>query len=172
MCRLILDAGPLITTCKFSVGGRLVIDHLLDECQITVTASVRDEVVLAGNRYADATAARQRIDAGRIGVVSPRSNLSIKMLIVPYGLGTGEMDCIQLAGNPDWQDATLVVDDHLAYLVSDRLGQRKRFLMDVIADLVRANKMAGSLAVSMVQAIRPRYPPAFVEHTLLILGRS
>jgi hypothetical protein len=171
MCRLILDAGPLITTCKFSVAGQLIIDHLLEQCQITVTASVRDEVVLAGNRYPDASAARQRIDAGKIAVVPPPSDPVIRILIAPYGLGAGEMDCIQLAGHSDWKDATLVVDDHLAYLVSDRLGQRKRFLLDVIADLVRANQMADSLAVSVIRAIRSRYPPAFVEHTLLMLGR-
>ena len=81
------------------------------------------------------------------------------------------MDCIQLAGHPEWKDVILVLDDHLAYLVSDRLGQRKRFLLDVIADLARADKLADSLAVSMVGAIRSRYPPAFVEHTLLMLGR-
>jgi len=171
MRMLIFDAGPLITTCKFSVADKLVIDYLLERCQITVTASVRDEVVLAGNRYPDASAARQRIDAGKIAVVPPPSDPAIRMLIAPYGLGAGEMDCIQLAGHSDWKDATLVVDDHLAYLVSDRLGQRKRFLLDVIADLVRANKMADSLAVSMVGAIRSRYPLAFVEHTLLLFGR-
>jgi hypothetical protein len=124
MCMLILDAGPLITSCKFSVAGKLVIDYLLEQCQIAVAASVRDE-----------------------------------------------MDCIQLAGQPEWKDVTLVMDDHLAYLVSDRLGQRKRFLLDVIADLARADKLADSLAVSMVDAVRSRYPPAFVEHTLLMLGR-
>jgi hypothetical protein len=171
MCRLILDAGPLITTCKFSVAGKLIIDYLLERCQITVTASVRDEVVLAGNRYPDANAAHQRIDAGRIVVVPPLPDPAIRRLISLYGLGIGEMDCIQLAGHPDWKDATLVVDDHLAYLVSDRLGQRKRFLLDVIADLVRADKLADSLAASMIQAIRSRYPPAFVEHTLLMFGR-
>jgi hypothetical protein len=171
MCRLILDAGPLITTCKFSVAGRLVIDHLLDECQITVTASVRDEVVLAGNRYPDAHAARERIDAGKIAVVPSPSDPNIRALIAPYGLGAGEMDCILLAGHSDWKDATLVMDDHLAYMVSDRLGQRKRFLLDVIAELAQTNKIADSLAISVIRAIRSRYPPAFVEHTLLMLER-
>ncbi len=171
MCNLILDAGPLITTCKFSVAGKLIIDHLLEQCQVTVTVSVQDEVVLAGNRYPDASAARQRIDAGKIAVVPSPSDPNIRALIAPYGLGTGEIDCIQLAEHSDWKDATLVVDDHLAYLVSDRLGQRKRFLLDVIADLVRANQMAASHAVNVIRAIQSRYPPAFVEHTLLMLGR-
>lgn len=169
--KLILDAGPLITACKFNTAGKLIIDHLLDRCQITIVASVRDEVVLTGNRYPDASAARQRIDAGSIAVVLPPADLVTRMLIAPYGLGTGEMDCILLAGHRDWHDVTLVVDDHLAYLVSDRLGQRKRFLLDVIIDLVRADLLAAELAVSIVQAIRSRYPVGFVEHTLLMLRR-
>ena len=94
-----------------------------------------------------------------------------RQLIAPYGLGVGEVDSILLAEHPDWKDATLVMDDHLAYLVSDRLGLRKRFLLDVIADLARTNQLNAELAVSMVHAIRSRYPVAFVEHTLLMLRR-
>jgi hypothetical protein len=171
MYKLLFDAGPLITTCKFSVTGKLIIDHLLGQCQITVAASVRDEVVLAGSRYLDANAANQRISAGTIAVVPSLSDPATKQLIAPYGLGVGEVDSILLAEHPDWKDATLVVDDHLAYLVSDRLGQRKRFLLDVITDLVRADQLTAALAVSIVQAIRSRYPVAFVEHTLLMLRR-
>jgi len=69
--KLILDAGPLITTCKFSVAGRLVVDHILDHCEIAVAASVRDEVVIAGRRYPDAQAAQQRIDGAQITVLVP-----------------------------------------------------------------------------------------------------
>ena len=171
MYSLIFDAGPLITTCKFSVAGRLIIDHFLERCQITVATSVRDEVVIAGNRYPDAGAARQRIDVGRIAVLPPFPDHIVEALIAPYGLGAGEQDSILLAGHPDWKDATLVIDDHLAYLVSDRLGRRKRFLLDVIADLVKLDKLDVRLALSMVQAVRTRYPAAFVEHTLLLLRR-
>ncbi len=67
--------------------------------------------------------------------------------------------------------ATLVLDDHLAYLVSDRLAVRKRFLLDVIADLTRDGDMDGQTALAIVEAIRSRYPRAFVEHTLLLLKR-
>lgn len=171
MCKLIFDAGPLITACKFSIAGKLIIDYLLECCQITVATSVRDEVVVAGNRYPDSSAARHRISAGKITVTSPQPDLVEVALIAPYGLGVGEVDSIQLGGHPDWKDATLVIDDHLAYLVSDRLGRRKRFLLDVIFDLVRTGKLSAPLAVSMVQAIRVRYPAAFVEHTLLALRR-
>lgn len=171
MNKLIFDAGPLITACKFSVGGRLVVDHILDHCEITVATSVRDEVVIAGVRYLDAQAAQKRIDEGQIAVLLPLSDPALEALVAPYGLGDGEQDSILLAGHADLGNATLVIDDHLAYLVSDRLGQRKRFLLDVIADLADVEKLDRELATKVVQAIRTRYPPAFVEHTLLLLRR-
>ena len=48
-------------------------------------------------------------------------------------------------------EAILVIDDHLAYLVCDRLGQRKRFLLDTIVDLVDAEMLDKSLAMDMVE---------------------
>jgi hypothetical protein len=70
-----------------------------------------------------------------------------------------------LTEHADLRNATLVIDDHLAYLVSDRLERRKRFLLDVITDQVSAGSLNSKVAVDMVEAIRTRYPPAFVEHT-------
>ncbi|MBI1881521.1 MAG: hypothetical protein HYR94_25350 [Chloroflexi bacterium] len=171
MNKFIFDAGPLITACKFNVAGRLAIDHLLEHCQITIAASVRDEVLIAGNRYPDAQAARQRIDKGQITVLSPPSNPTLEALMTPYSLGDGERDSILLTEHSHLQDATLVIDDHLAYLVSDRLERRKRFLLDVIADLANAGNLDKRLAADMVRAVQTRYPVAFVEHTLLLLQR-
>ena len=171
MNKLILDAGPLIAVCKFNVAGRLVVDHILDHYEIIVAASVYAEVVIAGASYPDAQAARQRIDAGQIVVLPPPADPALEILLVPYGLGDGEKDSILLTRHSDLRDATLVVDDHLAYLVSDRLGLRKRFLLDIIVDLASAGKLDEGLAVNMVHAIRTRYPPAFVEHSLLLLRR-
>jgi len=153
------------------VAGRLVIDYLLDHCEIVTALSVCDEVIVAGARYPDAQAAQQRLDRGQISILSPPPDPTLEALIAPYGLGDGERDSILLAGHMGPQAATLVIDDHLAYLVSDRLGQRKRFLLDVIADLVDAGRLDKGLAVNLVQAIRSRYPPAFVEHTPLLLRR-
>lgn len=171
MRSLILDAGPLITVCKFSAANRLVIDHLLEGCKIVVASSVRNEVVLAGANYPDARVARQRIEQGQINVLTPPLDSELETLIGPYGLGEGERDSILLTAHADLQNATLVIDDHLAYLVSDRLGRRKRFLLDTIVDLVTAEEMDRKLATEIVEAIRTRYPSAFVEHTMLLLRR-
>ncbi len=169
--KLILDAGPLITICRFSVAGHLVIDHLLESCEIIVTESVRAEVVIAGSHYADAQVAQERLNQGQIAVLSPPTGSDLRALLAPYGLGDGEQDSILLTEHVDVQDAILVIDDHLAYLVSDRLGRRKRFLLDVIADLAGAGALDKGVAVDIVRVIQTRYPPAFVEHTLLLLRR-
>jgi predicted nucleic acid-binding protein len=168
---LILDAGPLITICKFEVAGRLVIDHILGCCRITVAASVRDEVIVSGARYPDAKEAQRRIEHGEISVLAPSPHPDLEALITPYGLGDGERDSILLTEHVDLRVATLVIDDHLAYLVSDRLGRRKRFLLDLIVDLFNTAGLSQRLAMEMARAVQSRYPPAFVEHTLLLLQR-
>lgn len=171
MRELILDAGPLITACRFNAAGKVVIDHLLAVCDITIASSVRDEVVVAGQRYLDAQIAQQRIDETSIRVMSPPVDHDLKALIEVYGLGQGEQDSILLTHHNDLVDATLVLDDHLAYLVSDRLGVRKRFLLDVIADLARDGDLDIQSVLAIIEAIRSRYPRAFVEHTFLLLQR-
>lgn len=171
MTELILDAGPLITICKFSADRVLLIDHLLDRCEIAIAATVHDEVIVAGARYPDAQTARQRIEQGRIKVLDPPAAPRLQALLAPYGLGRGEQDSILLTEHARLQQATLVIDDHLAYLVSNRLGRRKRFLLDVIIDLVESKRLSVDLAVEMTQAVRSRYPSAFVEHTMLLLQR-
>ncbi len=171
MPTLIFDAGPLITSCKFTVDTQLVIDHFLQVCTIIVPNSVRDEVVIAGSRYADAKTAKQRMDSGKIIVLMPPASPEIEPFLEPYGLGVGERDSILLTTHKDLADATLVIDDHLAYLVSDRLRRPQKFLLDTIIDFVQEKHMESELAIQIVQAIQPRYPHAFVEHTLRLLRR-
>ena len=171
MSKLILDAGPLITACKFSVAGRMVIDYLLEACEIVVAESVRAEVVIAGARYADAKVAQERLNQGQIAALLAPTDSGLEELLAPYGLGDGEQDSILLTEHIELQDAILVIDDHLAYLVSDRLGRRKRFLLDVIADLASVRALDMGAAEEIVRAIQTRYPSAFVEHTLLLLRR-
>ncbi len=171
MRELIFDAGPLITCCQYSAVGQVVIEHMLKASRIVITSSVHDEVVVAGNRYADAQVAHRLVSQGLITVVSPPANPDLEAVIAVYGLGQGEQDSILLTTHQDMADATLVLDDHLAYLVSDRLAVRKRFLLDVIVDLARAGDLNVAVALAMVQVIRSRYPKSFVEHTLLLLKR-
>ena len=170
MIKYIFDAGPLITACKFQVQGLYIIDHLLRHCDVFVAESVKNEVVVAGTKYDDAKVAKKRIDSGQISVLYPPNKPELASLITPYKLGSGEMDSILLLGHPSLQKATLVIDDHLAYLVCSRLGKPRLFLLDAIIELVE-NNLDRALALHMIDAIKSRYPAAFIEHTRLMLQR-
>jgi predicted nucleic acid-binding protein len=170
MQRLIFDASPLITACKFRVRGQLVLDHLLATSQIIIPPSVQSEVVISSHQFADAQEAEQRISAGVIDVITPATvSGNVPTILGLYGLGNGERDAILLTYRTDLDGAWLVMDDYLGYLVSDRLGVKKLFLLDLIPRLVTQSDLDRVLATEIVEATRPRYAPAFVEHSLLLL---
>jgi predicted nucleic acid-binding protein len=163
----IFDAGPLITVCRFTVRRRLVIDHLLVHCQIVVPQAVQREVIVVGERYTDAQEAKRRITAGAIKVAKPiPAPTSLEKALRLYELGEGEYQSILLAYQ---MGACLVIDDYLGYLVSDRLGIQKRFLLDLLVRLTEEARLDQSLACEIADAVRPRYTRAMVEHTLLML---
>jgi predicted nucleic acid-binding protein len=166
----IFDAGPLITVCKFSVRGRLVIDHLLAYCQIVIPRAVQQEVIVAGERYADAQEAKRRIVLGTIRVAMPSpAPASLEKALQLYELGDGECQSILLAYQ---MEACLVIDDYLGYLVSDRLRIQKRFLLDLLVRLTEEAELDRRLACKVADAVRSRYTRAMVEHTLLMLGEE
>ncbi|MBC8447418.1 MAG: hypothetical protein H8D78_06685 [Chloroflexi bacterium] len=163
----IFDAGPLITGCKFAVREQLVIDHLLKHCRIVVPRAAQQEVVIAGRRHADALQAEQRIAAGAITVTAPTTAPeSLKRILRLYELGGGEYQSILLAHQTG---ICLAIDDYLGYLVCDRLGVQKRFLLDVLVRLAREAELDRELAREIADSVRPRYTTAMVEHTLLML---
>jgi predicted nucleic acid-binding protein len=166
----IFDAGPLITSCKFVVRGRLVIDYLLDHCQIIVSQAVQREVIVVGERYTDALEAKQRIAAETIKVATPTSVTTLlERVLRLYELGDGECQSVLLAYQ---KGVCLVIDDYLGYLVSDRLGIQKRFFLDLLVRLTEEAELDQSLACEIADAVRPRYTWAMVEHTLLMLGKE
>jgi predicted nucleic acid-binding protein len=166
----IFDAGPLITSCKFTVRGRLIIDYLLGHCQIVVPRAIQREVILVGERYTDALEAKRRIAAETIRVATPTpATTLLERVLRLYELGDGECQSILLAYQ---MGACLVIDDYLGYLVSDRLGIQKRFLLDLLVRLTEEAGLDQSLACEIANAVRPRYTRAMVEHTFLMLGEE
>jgi hypothetical protein len=168
---VVFDAGPLITSCKYEVDGRLVIDCIFPRIQVNISESVRDEVVVAGSRFRDAREAGKRILNGDIKVLKPPSVPSVWELLKPYNLGAGEQDSILLLSLAGLEDASLIVDDHLAYLVSRRLGNQTMFLLDLIVQMANDGILVRELAIKLTKAIQSRYPVAFVEHSLMLLQR-
>lgn len=64
------DATALITCAKFQIGGRSVLDYMLDAGKIVISREIQQESVDAGlsGGYPDALVIKERIDAGRIEV--------------------------------------------------------------------------------------------------------
>ena len=139
----------MITACKFHAEGQLVIDHILACCQVVIPAAVHDEVVIAGAKFLDAQEAKRRADAGHIEVTTPILDAVLMQVLALYGFGYGEQEAIGLMCEDGFRDAVLIVDDHLAYLVSDRLGVPKPFLLDLIVHMVREKQLTAVLGRGM-----------------------
>ena len=165
--RVIFEAGPLITSCRFQVRERPLIDFVSDFCEVIITPSVKREVIDEGFRYPDALLAGQRVKQGKIVVKGP---LSVRDRVLrAYKLGDGEIESIQLFQESRGGVDYLVIDDNLAYIVSDRMGLRKIFFLDLILELVKRNRLDGDTARKMIEGVRPRYSEGFIEHSLEIL---
>jgi len=52
--KLIMDTNALITVCKFSVEGDLLIKLILEVCYITIPSTVKEEAIAAKDIYSDA----------------------------------------------------------------------------------------------------------------------
>ena len=66
----------------------------------------------------------------------------------------------------------LVVDDRLAFVVSDRMTVPKILLVDLLVELVWKGFMERQLAEKILEAIAPRYASGFIPHTLTMLERG
>ena len=66
----------------------------------------------------------------------------------------------------------MVIDDNLAYIVSDRIGLRKIFFLDLILELVKRNRLDMDLAREIIKVVKPRYSEGFIEHSFEILKIS
>ena len=88
-----------------------------------------------------------------------------------YKLGQGEKDSTILMLTLPEVDH-LVVDDRLAFIVSDRMTVSKILLADLLVELVWKGLMEHELTEKILKAIALRYAPGFILHTLKILERG
>jgi predicted nucleic acid-binding protein len=167
--KVVVDSASLITAAKFTVDGHTVVEHLAHYCLLRITPAVHNEVILAGAAYPDAAHVQAMVTDGRITVVaSPVSDASV---LDGYKLGRGEKaSIILMLTQPDTD--YLVVDDRLAFVVSDRMTVPKILLVDLLVELVWKGDMERQLAEKLLAAIAPRYAPGFIPHTLTILERG
>ena len=164
--RLVVDSASLITAAKFAVDGRTVAEHIVDRCQVIIVPAVHNEVFLAGGVHPDAAQVQAMVAGGRIKVEAPSA--SGVTVLDSYKLGRGEKESIILALTRLDVDY-LVVDDRLAFIVSDRMTVPKILLADLLVELVWKRIMERELSEQMLKAIEPRYASGFIPHTLRIL---
>lgn len=171
MLRTVFDTAPLVTSCKFQVGGGPIIDQITGHCSILIPPAVEAEVTAYQNRYPDAAVAAERIKRGQITVASVRP-LPADNVLSYYGLGEGEKEAIALALELQPPPDFLVIDDNLAYIVSDRLGATKSFLLDLVLTLVEQKGLTTTLAEEIINVVRPRYSDGLIRHSLKMLEKG
>jgi predicted nucleic acid-binding protein len=129
--KLIIDAASLITAATFAVDGHTVAEHITQCCLLRIAPAVHHEVIIAGTIYPDAAQVQAMVGDGRITVESPPR--SVAPVLDGYRLGRGEKESIILAlTQPDTD--YLVVDDRLAFIVSDRMTVPKILLVDLLVE--------------------------------------
>lgn len=166
--KVVFESGPLITACKYFVEQRPVIDIILDSCEILIAPSVRKEVIDEGKTYPDGIIAGERLSQGKL-IIKEVDSLQERILRT-YKLGEGEIESILLFKSLNGEADFLTIDDNLAYIVSDRMGLKKVFLLDLVLKLTEIGNIRKETAKKIIEAVRPRYSEGFIEHSLEILG--
>jgi predicted nucleic acid-binding protein len=163
---IVFDAGPLITACKFEVGTRLIVDHLLVGCRIVIASSVEEEVAVLGGGYVDGRAAAERIASSEIGVM-PVTIRRYAQHLADYALGRGECDSIELCGQIPAE--AIVLDDYLAFIAATRLGLPTMMLPDLVVRMAKQGTLSVRVAEQTLEAVRARYRKGVVEQGLVTL---
>ena len=166
---LVLDSASLITAAKFVVDGSTVLEHLSRCCLLTIPSAVHREVVVAGAAYPDAAQVQTMVTDGRIIVQTVEADAAT--VLDDYQLGAGEKESMILALT-DSAVHHLVVDDRLAFIVSDRMTIPKILLADLVVELVWAGSVSLELGEAILRSVEPRYAQGFIPHTLTMLTRG
>lgn len=109
--KLIMDTNALITVCKFSVEGDLLIKLILEVCYITIPSTVKEEAIAAKDIYSDAKVASDFIESGRIEVA--QATIPELTFLKDYNLGKGEKGAIRLCLERKSKINYLITDDRL-----------------------------------------------------------
>ena len=66
----------------------------------------------------------------------------------------------------------VILDDKLAYIVSDRVLLPKLFLLDLILEMAFRDILTADLVKEICHSVSPRYSQGMIEHTLLMLEKG
>jgi hypothetical protein len=164
----LFDSGALITSAKFHVHGRLIIDYVVDCCRVNLSPEVKHETIDMGLLfgYQDAQDLANRLDKGNFLVLNTavRDNALESILT---NLGLENADCAVIHTYKHISSQTkLITDDHRLFIATTRLGLAPIFFPDLILMLVNKKWIKVSLASELLEAMKPRYAKGFVELSL------
>jgi len=164
----LFDSGALITSAKFHVHGRLIIDYVVDCCRVNLSPEVKHETIDMGLLfgYQDAQDLANRLDKGNFLVFNTaiRDNALESTLT---NLGLENADCAVVHTYKQMPKQTkLITDDHRLFIATTRLGLSPVFFPDLILMLVNRELMKPALATELLEAMQPRYARGFIELAL------
>ena len=163
---VIFDTNALITACKFSLEGEVLIDLLGKHCRIRIPQSVADEAT-QNPQHPDARIAAQRVADGSLLPEEP--TVEAPDFLRAYRLGRGEVDAVRLyLSHPDEVDL-LITDDLRTYLVCSRMGIPVRILPDLIVELTRRGRLTKAQAIEIIEVTSSRYSDGVVAHSRAML---
>ncbi len=129
-----------------------------------ITERVVQEVVLRQDK-SDVRTIRPLLSSGKI-ISKPTPNVPI---ISDY-YAISETDCGVIRLGLAMPDLITIIDDKEEFLIACRYGLRPMFLLDVFVLLTTSYDLDKAMARNMIQSTAKRYSPAYVAHTLSMLG--
>ena len=165
--KLIMDTNALITVCKFSVEGDLLIKLILEVCYITIPSTVKEEAIAAKDIYSDAKVASDFIESGRIEVA--QATIPELTFLKDYNLGKGEKGAIRLCLERKSKINYLITDDWLTYIVCDRMRIPKLFFLGLVIELAKQGEIDPKFAEKIIKVASSRYSRGMVTHSFAIL---
>jgi|Deesub1362A_J573_1020465.scaffolds.fasta_scaffold04497_6 hypothetical protein len=169
--RLIFDTGALIAAARTKAGPRLVLDDILACADILISPTVKTEAIdqdLASG-YPDALVLDKRVKAGAIVVRSAVLFEPVfERVVKAYEVEAGDEEVLILCRAIRDYDH-FVVDDRLLYIIAHRLDLHPLFLPDLIVLLAREGGITIDRAEAILNALKPRYRPGFIEHAFQAL---
>jgi len=161
----LFDSGALITSAKFSVRGRLIIDHVVDCCRVNLSPEIKHETIDMGLLfgYQDAQDLAHRLEMRNFLVLnSVARDSALESALTNLGLENA--DCAVVHTYKHMSNQTkLITDDHRLFIATTRLGLSPIFLPDLILLLVNKAWMNVALASEILEAMQPRYAKGFIE---------
>lgn len=168
--KLVFDSCSLITTAKFKVDDRLILDYFLDIADIHIPQEVYFEATKEYSKYEDAREIKLRSDNQKIKVHEVGWDKNVFKDLEEYKIGFGEKELISLFLNKSFDYA--IIDDFLACIICQRFKVKYLLLLDLIVLCAERKLLNEDVAIKMAEGIKSRYDIVFINHTISMIKRK